>query len=387
MPDTADRSLPHADVLHTLATLQATCQTSEPNQPGLPEPIPAIGVRFTPAPLRIGRHRPQEATKPDRTLARGQLVWRHTWPLKGHPGPQMPSARGRSDYALAPGRSDLCFSRGAVTIVLIYRRAPVIRAVFGSQTVVRVHQRAFTLVEVLLSIGIIGLLLAIALPGLARTMATARSFRCQVAQRSVAFDFNVFASDDMGPDRGDDADLKNRFRLETFQESQYGIDEFWRYGAASTHDLPDDQNNDPMRCAEVPDAIRLRRDRPCSSGGVTPPSSISFGFNLRLHRQTVGDGADARSEPVVLSASVLERGNVPLFWDVNGRVAAARGVNPVFTAPALSDVSGPLADGSSWFPGYRHNGAANFAFIDGHVESSSKPLTEPGWIWAPPLAR
>lgn len=248
-------------------------------------------------------------------------------------------------------------------------------------------RRAFTLVEILISMAIIGLLLAIALPGLARTMATARSFRCQVAQRSVAFDFNVFASDDMGPDRGDDTALKNRFRLETFQESQYGIDEYWRYGEAAYHDLPDDQNNDPMRCAEVPDPIRLRRDLPCSSGGVTPPRNISFGFNLRLHRKTVGEGDEARLEPVLLSASILQHGNVPLFWDVAGKVAASRGLNPVFTAPALDETSGPLADDSFWFPGNRHNGAANFAFIDGHVESSSSPLTQPGWIWAPPLSR
>lgn len=246
-----------------------------------------------------------------------------------------------------------------------------------------IRKRAFTLVEVLLSLGIIGLLLAVALPTLGKAMATARSFRCQIAQRSVAFDFAVFANDDLGPDRGDDAALGTRFRLETFQESQYGIDEFWRYGEASVHELPDDQNNDPMRCAELRDPIRLRRDKPCASGGVSPPSSVSFGFNARLHRKSVGPPDALRTETVQLTSSILEWGMVPLFWDVDGALAASRSLNPVFSAPSVAGESGP----DLWYPSKRHNGASNFAFIDGHVESSLDPLRAEGWMWAPPTLK
>lgn len=244
------------------------------------------------------------------------------------------------------------------------------------------RQRAFTLVEVLVSIAIIGSLLTIALPLLARTMGAARGFRCQVAQRTVAFDFAVFANDDLGPDRGGDASLNGRFTIETFQNSQYGLSEFWRWGPGTTHTLPDNAENDPMRCAEVRAPIKVTRSLSCTEGGVTPAASISFGFNLRLHRRPVVSDGVPRLEPVQLSGAVLESGSTPLFWDVDGRIASSRGLNPVFSAPSLSDTE-TLGANTYWFPALRHNGAANVAFIDGHVAASHAPLEEPGWNWKP----
>src|SRR5258708_5345725 len=47
--------------------------------------------------------------------------------------------------------------------------------------------RAFTLIELLISIAIVGVLLAILLPTLGHTIGAARGFRCQVSLRSVAF--------------------------------------------------------------------------------------------------------------------------------------------------------------------------------------------------------
>lgn len=244
------------------------------------------------------------------------------------------------------------------------------------------RRRGFTLVEMLVSIAIVAILLVIALPMLARTMGSARGFRCQVAQRSVAFDFAVFASDEMGPDRGDDAWLNNRFRLETFQDSQYGIDEFWRWGEVSSYTLPDNANNDPMRCAEVPSEITVKRFLSCASGGVSPPANISFGFNLRMHRESKIVDGSPRLDPVHLSSAVLESGSTPLFWDVDGKLAASRGLDPVFSAPSLEDRV-TLGHDRYWFPARRHNGAVNVAFIDGRVTASRDPLSEPGWAWKP----
>ena len=112
--------------------------------------------------------------------------------------------------------------------------------------------RAFTLVELLISISIVAVLLAILLPALGYAVRAARGFRCQISLRSVAFDFTVFADDQLHGDRGDDpaAVGPRRFRLETFQESEYGIDEFWRYNG-NTHQIPDTEKNDPMRCPAV----------------------------------------------------------------------------------------------------------------------------------------
>ncbi len=243
--------------------------------------------------------------------------------------------------------------------------------------------RAFTLVEVLVVIAILAILLAIMLPVAANTMASARSFKCQMSLRSTAFDFTVFADSELHGDRGDDPCEfgVDRFRLETFQESQYGIDEFWRYGDAMMHQVPDLDDNDPLRCPEVDGLLQLRRNAPCSEGGVGPDRAISFGFNLRLHRaETIDKLNRPLMKSVILSPEILGHGDVPLAWDVNGEQARVNRVPAVFSTPSL-DSAGPLAHDRYWFPGLRHNGAINVAFVGGHVLSSNKPLEEPGWNW------
>ena len=243
--------------------------------------------------------------------------------------------------------------------------------------------RAFTLIELMISIAIVGVLLAILLPALGYTVRAARGFRCQMSLRSVAFDFSVFADDQLHGDRGDDpaAVGARRFRLETFQESQYGVDEFWRYNG-TTHSVPDAEKNDPMRCPAVSGQVTLTNNTACSQGAVSPARYVSFGFNMRLHRP---EGRAPNGQPILfpvsLTGAIMEHGRVPLAWDVDGLVAEQRGMTPVFSAPPLS-TSGPYASGQYWFAGLRHNGVANFAFIDGSVTASSHPLEEKSWDWA-----
>lgn len=242
----------------------------------------------------------------------------------------------------------------------------------------------FTLIELLISIAIVAVLLAILLPALGFTMRSARGFRCQVSLRGVAFDFSVFADDNLHGERGNDPAVvgRRRFRLETFQESQYGVDEFWRWGPAPTHTLPDAEKNDPMRCNEVRGPITLQNNTPCSQGAVAPARYISYGFNMRLHRaESTGPSGQPLLRPVALGNDIMDHSRVPLAWDVDGLIAEQRGMTPVFSAPSLGS-TGPYANEAFWFPGKRHNGAANFAFIDGSVSASAKPLTEAGWDWS-----
>jgi prepilin-type N-terminal cleavage/methylation domain-containing protein/prepilin-type processing-associated H-X9-DG protein len=242
----------------------------------------------------------------------------------------------------------------------------------------------FTLVELLVSIAIIVMLLTILLPSLGYTIAAARGFRCQMSLRSVSFDFSVFADDQLHGDRGDDmAELgSKRFRLETFQESQYGLDEFWRWQGTTTHQFPDNANNDPMRCSELRGIVVLQNNLPCTQGGITPPQNISYTFNSRLHRaeRQLPNGVHVLV-PVTLSSAIMEHGRVPLVWDVDGVKAHQSGITPVFSAPAANS-QGPYASGIYWFPANRHARTANFAFIDGSVASSRTPLQEPDWKWS-----
>jgi prepilin-type N-terminal cleavage/methylation domain-containing protein/prepilin-type processing-associated H-X9-DG protein len=244
--------------------------------------------------------------------------------------------------------------------------------------------RGFTLVELMATVAIITLLLGLLLPALSNSITAARAFKCQMALRSVVFDFNVYADRNLHGDRGDDTRYlpDGRFRLETFIENQYQVDEFWAWGSrVNSHRLPDVGGNDPLRCSEVKADVVVRRSTSCSQGAVGPAEAVSYGFNARLHRpERVSANGTVRSEPVMLRSDILENTMVPLVWDVDGADALLKQNQPVFSAPAL-DSKQVFANDRMWSPSMRHGGAMQVAFIDGHVVSTSKPLNESGWNW------
>lgn len=236
--------------------------------------------------------------------------------------------------------------------------------------------------ELLIVIAIIVVLLGIILPVLGRTLETGRSVNCRVAMRSTAMDFIAFADEQLHANRGDDEDLgRNRFYLETFQESQYGIDEFWAWGDDQTHTIPDAHGNNPMRCPTVDGDVVLKKNLACSTkGAIAPVEHVSFGFNARLHRpEVVDENGHVKAKKAALAAWMIDSPSVPLLWDIDGVDAAEKGVVPVFTAPSLE--SQIYANDAYWFPGTRHNGAMNVAFTGGHVLTTTRPLDE-GWDWS-----
>lgn len=249
----------------------------------------------------------------------------------------------------------------------------------------RRSRRAFTLVELLVSIAIIITVLALLVPALGEGLARARGFKCQMSLRSVAFDFQVFADAPTDRSHGDDKSkfAPGRFRLETFIESEYGVDEFWtdRSGSnlirKSAADGPDF-----MRCPEVTGDIELRRNLSCEDGAVGPPQSISYTFNARLMQVETTDSRGQKiGRQVTLGPDILARGAVPLMWDVDGEEAATRGVTPHWSAPGL-DSTLLYAKDRLWFPGVRHSGQSAVALIDGSVHSGASPLDNPGWRWS-----
>lgn len=257
----------------------------------------------------------------------------------------------------------------------------------GGSRRLRRARGGFTLIEILVVIAILATLLSLLLPAARGTIASARSFRCQMALRGVAFDFANFADDQLHPNRGDDESLGGgrAFRLETFVEYEYSVDEFWSWGPEETYTLPDLRGNDPLRCPEVKGNIVLSRGLPCSQGAIGPPRNVSFGFNERL-RRSERQLAAGGSQWVVLTSRILE-GNgsvspaqVPLSWDVDGARAVQVSSNPLFSTPSL-DSPQMFANNRYWYPGLRHNGGLNVSFVDGHVASTRAPLEQGDWAW------
>lgn len=254
--------------------------------------------------------------------------------------------------------------------------------------------RAFTLIELLIVVAIIGVLMALLFPAIRGTLGAARGFRCQASERTIAFDFNVFADDQLHGSRGTDETYlrPGMFRVETFQDSQYGVDEFWDYGSEPVHRVPDSNGRDPMRCAEIRGPLELRRSAPCVAGGVGPAKNVSYGFNIRLHWSDVAAAQLGVNFNVALTSKILDgyglvaAENIPLLMDVDG-TAAPLGMSPLFTGPSMNARSLLFSENRLWWPGMRHNGAMNIAFVDGHVISSKRPLAEGSiaWDFEPPL--
>lgn len=242
-----------------------------------------------------------------------------------------------------------------------------------------IRASAFTLIEILIVIAIIGMLLAIILPMLRGTIASARSFNCQMSLRSATYDFAVFADDVLHGPRGSDS-TSGTFSLASFQDSLYGVNEFWAW-PQDPHTLPDLNGNNPMRCSEVRGPLTMRANAPCDNGGVGPSQNLSFSLNARLHwREITSPSPSARQ--IRLTASILSEASslVPLLWDVDGAAAVRADATPFYGAPSL-DSPAVFAGDQFWHPGLRHNGALNVGFVDGHVDASRRPLEQSGWRW------
>lgn len=236
------------------------------------------------------------------------------------------------------------------------------------------------MIELLVSVAIVSVLLGILVPTLASGLLRSKDFKCQTELRRAAFDFTLFANDELHGDRGDDTARygPRRFSLETFMESQYGVDEFWRHGENAVVEV---QSDKVLGCARAATTMTLTKDSACASGGVAPAQDVSYGFNYRLDTAEYLDHRGRwRTTAVSLTSRILSAGRVPLLMDVDGAEAQRRDITAHFIAPEAGSQA-VFADDIYWFPSMRHNGRAQVAFVDGSVDSSSDPANETGWDW------
>ncbi len=238
----------------------------------------------------------------------------------------------------------------------------------------RAHDRAaFSLLEMLVVLGIIALLLAVMLPALSKARRAGRNLKCVANMRHVSEKFIIFADDFAVETRGNVYPFdRSTFYLETFQESVYQINDFWDFPNGLSISM--DPAREPLMCPEGPYVLKRRANAACSAGAVYPKPNVSIAFNRRLHRPTAG------SFQKLLSSRILNYPNVPLAMDVDAAAPNAPS-DPYYTAPPLALTDG-YENGEHWIPSQRHDGRMNVAFIGGHVGTSRAPLSAAGWRWS-----
>lgn len=242
--------------------------------------------------------------------------------------------------------------------------------------------RAVTLIELLVAMGVIALLAAILMPALGASRDAARDLECRSKLRAVSQSFIEFADDSGVGRRGDSENLGgDRFRIEDFQESVYGVDEYWNGPPAQRVALM--AKEQPLVCPAGPTKLERRAGIPCSAGAIGPQANVSVGFNKRLDQRTRFILSRPFPSPAYLTSTILHYPDVPLVFDVDGKVATERDQLPYYAAPPImTDKQVDIyEDGAAWFPSLRHRGRLNVGFVGGHVLSSTQPTGEPWWRW------
>ncbi len=241
---------------------------------------------------------------------------------------------------------------------------------------------AFTLVETLVVVAIIALLLAILLPAVQSVRVRMKALVCASNMRSIVFKFHLFAGGVNREGRGDSEILgPGRFYIGDFQESVYRIDEFWDLPIATG--LLESQK-EMMLCPAGPRTLSKQQGFPCSNAAVFPARDVTIAMNMRLYRASLALAGSPVLAPAAVThvrSNVLGRAYVPLVMDVDGAVAADRGIEPFYTAPPLTTQNDAYADGLHWMPSKRHAGRTVVGFVGGHVLSSARPEQE-SWNWS-----
>ncbi len=241
---------------------------------------------------------------------------------------------------------------------------------------------AFSLVELLVVLASIALLLALLLPALGRARDSVKAVRCSANLRNVAFAFQLFVDGHTPNGKGDSEQLgRNYLYINDFQDYAYRIDEFWDGGSLAT--VPLRPGRDLMLCATAPSSLARHPGYPCSSAALDPLEHVNFAANMRLYRGLVSYMQHWFLSPAAAThvrSDIVQHPYVPLVMDVDAEAAVRRGVDPFYIAPPVPGQLGPYANGRYWSIGLRHAGAANVAFVGGHVLSSRRPEQE-SWDW------
>jgi prepilin-type processing-associated H-X9-DG protein/prepilin-type N-terminal cleavage/methylation domain-containing protein len=239
--------------------------------------------------------------------------------------------------------------------------------------------RAFTLVELLVVIGIIALLIAILLPALRKARVSAQTAACLSNLRQIGIAYNIYANENNGwlPSAGPNRD----FRL-----SPNGISMTWPERLVLAKALPMNLPygyswNDSQGFRNYPISGRLQGVFVCpgwgaggDEGGSDRPGSRGYGMTGTYGLYQEKKGPDGKYMAPFVKLSRLPKDRIILFDGY--QVLLGTGFRDKWVATnqgPFRNSEGTLVNdpGRSQYGIYlRHNNAANYLFSDWHAERS-----------------
>ncbi|RRK01738.1 prepilin-type N-terminal cleavage/methylation domain-containing protein [Opitutaceae bacterium TAV3] len=205
------------------------------------------------------------------------------------------------------------------------------------------RNRAFTLIELLTVIAIIGILAAIMIPTIGKVRDSARSTTCLSNLRQIGTATKMYAEENKGFSPPTSTQLA----------SYGGAPALWRY--AYSTDWRNQTNSSKLD--ELPDNLwgTIFECPKAKSDPVGSTQNRSYGLNLWMQNTTSGDLLFPVPNPL---------GGTPATVNALKLSACER--------PTRTPLYGDSLRSSSFYGNFanpRHNGKANVCFVDGHVAS------------------
>ena len=217
------------------------------------------------------------------------------------------------------------------------------------------RHRAFTLVELLVALGIVAVLVAVLLPTLNRSRAVAQRTVCLNNLRQMAIVAQAYVNENQG-------------RYPSAQFTSADFDTIFCWDLTTTYDAHGVgtvapgllwRTNDPLKVQQCPTY------EGAANWGVDPYTGYNYNVSYVGHGQ--GEAVEAPAKAV----GVRRSAETALFGDGQWANGADKFMRAPFPNPGDASFDGRWAGTQ----GFRHLGQTNVAFCDGHGDSLGDRFT------------